>query len=191
MDMHGRGRTQGTEQALGVRHRIVPLASIAIGLTVLFTLACALGKAWPSGQRVTVSEIVLADSAGNQRAILTADQSGRVFLGIGQSPQPAAVLGLLPSNNLSLTIADGKGVARIALGLKETGESGLVLSDENDVVRASLSVTDGVPLLTLCDKSGRPRAGLGVDTDGSPVLSLRDENGKVVWSAPDHRQPPK
>jgi len=52
-----------------------------------------------------------------------------------------------------------------------------LLRDANGRIRASLSVFDGDPGLSLIDQAGKLRAGLSL-VDGDPLLNLKDEAGK-------------
>lgn len=94
---------------------------------------------------------------------------------------------------------DGKTLGRF--GLSEVGGPRLVLSDENGLPRAMLSLSSGNPVLSLhgkdtdvsiaagvlseapwmvlVDRDGTPRACLRLQPDGSPSLHLCDKGGKI------------
>jgi len=63
-------------------------------------------------------------------------------------------------------------------GTKEIRANKFVLEDENGKERASLSVHQDGPRLTLMDDNGKPRVSLLV-LKGAPGLMLYDENGQT------------
>ncbi|MCD6218084.1 hypothetical protein J7L05_09535 [bacterium] len=54
----------------------------------------------------------------------------------------------------------------------------LVITDEDEVIRAMLTVVDDEPGLVIFGKDGNPRVML-TDYEGEPSLTLRDNNGEV------------
>ena len=55
--------------------------------------------------------------------------------------------------------------------------------DQDEKLRAALSLVAGEPSLFLYDKNGKRHARLGM-VAGEPRLRLWNKNGKVIWSAP-------
>ena len=62
-------------------------------------------------------------------------------------------------------------------------ERGLSLCDESGKVRAGLAVDKNGPILTLHGETGKPNAGMRVRKDG-PETRLFGPDGKEPWKAP-------
>ena len=78
-----------------------------------------------------------------------------------------------------LEIVDGKGQARLRLGLDEAGTPELRMNDAEGRVRLRTRlVGDQEPALILLDDEGKQRVSLVVDKAGNPFVLLAQRGGK-------------
>ena len=81
-------------------------------------------------------------------------------------------------------IVDDTGKLRADFNLLGDGAVDLTLLDQDDIVRAKLSLAkDGCPSLLFFDRHGSNCAAFGVLL-GEPCMVLCDKEGKPAWSMP-------
>jgi len=134
---------------------------------------------------IEAQEFRLVDEEGSLLAFLGADEGLPILCFAGAENNPQVLIGVVEEGAPGVALADAEGQLRTVLGFDEaTGETGLVLYDEAEHVRASFILgLDGNPELSILDIEEEPRALLtlaaGPDEGVYPVLSLWDNKGQM------------
>src|ERR1700693_3585557 len=89
-------------------------------------------------------------------------------------------------NQILKWLASATGIAIVAVGLlrgqtateKTLEADDFILRDQRGVVRASLAMVAGAPMLRVFDSTGKPRLALGMTAAGVASLAVLDGNGK-------------
>lgn len=179
-------------------------------LTGVFLLVACLVLVWSDEARLTsayaqntiskqvrAKEFILEDEKGQTRAMLTVLKGVPSLSFVDENGQVCAVLVVSKSGPL-LSLSDINGKPRVSLSVGKGGslefydeneksraklvESALLLTDENENIRAMLNLRDNGSGFGLYDGNGKTRAGITVSEDAR--FMLFDENGKIVWGAP-------
>jgi hypothetical protein len=117
--------------------------------------------------------LVLLDQAGKRRTSLTATGLNIA----GSNEEPRVTIGAIPDGPVALLLWDQAGDVRAGLRLEDTGRPSLVLGDRAEKPRVMLGLPDAeTARLTFHDRNGRTRASVTVSESG-PGLTLLDEKG--------------
>lgn len=156
-------------------------------LAALVVALAALGVAWASGagDRVEARSVAVVDDEGRTRAVLGADDQGRVSLRLLEpSGRTAATL---EAGDVSpeLNLQGAEGQVRLGLGDVVENGGGLSLYDTADQLRVGLAFSSGVGSnMVLGDQDGNAGVQMALDAQG-PFVTLRAPDGSVVWAVPD------
>lgn len=155
-------------------------------LAALVVALAALGVAWASGaaDRVEARSVAVVDDEGRTRAVLGADDQGRVSLRLLEPSGRAAVT--LEAGDVSpeLNLEGAEGQVRLGLGDVVENGGGLSFYDTADQLRVGLAFSSGVGSnMVLGDQSGNTGVQVALDAQG-PFVTLRAPDGSVVWAVP-------
>jgi hypothetical protein len=156
-------------------------------LAALVVALAALAVAWVSGatDRVEARSVAVVDDEGRTRAVLGADDQGRVSLRLLEPSGRAAAT--LEAGDVSpeLNLQGAEGQVRLGLGDVIQNGGGLSFYDAADQLRVGLAFSPGVGSnMVLGDQDGN--AGVQVALDGQgPFVTLRAPDGSVVWAVPE------
>lgn len=156
-------------------------------LAALVVALAALGVAWASGaaDRVEVRSVAVVDDEGRTRAVLGADDQGRVSLRLLEPSGRAAAT--LEAGDVSpeLNLQGAEGQVRLGLGDVVQNGGGLSFYDTADQLRVGLAFSPGVGSnMVLGDQDGNAGVQVALDAQG-PFVTLRAPDGSVVWAVPD------
>jgi len=140
-------------------NRLIAACAGAVVLALAGAWSVGLGRA--AGEEVTTGRLVLTDSAGGTRAVLS------VVEGFGPS----------------LVIYGENGKAGAALAFPPEGPT-LALYDKDGQLRVRLAAIEGIgPSLALNDGKRRPRVQLSLIGE-VPGLNLLNDAGQSTWKTP-------
>lgn len=156
-------------------------------LAALVVALAALGVAWASGtgDRVEARSVAVVDDEGRTRAVLGADDQGRVSLRLLEPSGRAAAT--LEAGDVSpeLNLQGAEGQVRLGLGDVIENGGGLSFYDTADQLRVGLAFSSGVGSnMVLGDQDGNAGVQVALDAQG-PFVTLRAPDGSVVWAIPD------
>jgi hypothetical protein len=157
-------------------------------------------------QRVVITEsLLIQDRAGNPKALLGSGQDGNVVLSMyDQRGTARQLLGLNQNGDPGLSFKDEGGRLRFGVGYDAHGTLRMEIRGSRDNggldVSSSLDGTTNLTVfrdqtrvlgmgadaggttgMTCYDRSGKPRANLGVRPNGTPTLQLLDQDGKIEF----------
>lgn len=156
-------------------------------LAALVVALAALGVAWASGaaDRVEARSVAVVDDEGRTRAVLGADDQGRVSLRLLEPSGRAAAT--LEAGDVSpeLNLQGAEGQVRLGLGDVIENGGGLSFYDTADQLRVGLAFSSGVGSnMVLGDQDGNAGVQVALDARG-PFVTLRAPDGSVVWAVPE------
>jgi hypothetical protein len=148
----------------------------------------ALLEVTPSG----ISDLLLFDGDGRDRAELRVTRNGIAKLGFYDSTgAQRVVVGEVPTGVNGIEVYGSNGLLRGTLAVDPDDEARVTLYDpKTGVARVGLGVAQsGAPALALYDGKGNDRAELHVRDSGHPGLALADETGKSIAGLPETEPP--
>ncbi|MCC6466871.1 MAG: hypothetical protein IT563_01005 [Alphaproteobacteria bacterium] len=118
--------------------------------------AWSTGAVKAAGEEVATSRLVLTDSAGGTRAIMSVVEGfGPSLVLYGENGKAGAALAL-PPEGPTLALYDRNGQLRTRIAAIEGTGPSLVLNDSKRKPRVQLSLVGEVPALVLLNEAGQP-----------------------------------
>lgn len=156
-------------------------------LAALVVALAALGVAWASGaaDRVEARSVAVVDDEGRTRAVLGADDQGRVSLRLLEPSGRAAATLEAGDESPELNLQGEEGQVRLGLGDVVENGAGLSFYDTGDQLRVGLAFSSGVGSnMVLGDQDGNAGVQMALDAQG-PFVTLRAPDGSVIWAVPE------
>ncbi|MCC7046109.1 MAG: hypothetical protein IT562_05290 [Alphaproteobacteria bacterium] len=131
------------------------VACVAVALLAI-AAAWSTGAVKAAGEEVATSRLVLTDSAGGTRAIMSVVEGfGPSLVLYGENGKAGAALAF-PPEGPTLALYDRNGQLRTRIAAIEGTGPSIVLNDSKRKPRVQLSLVGEVPALVLLNEAGQP-----------------------------------
>lgn len=127
--------------------------------------------------------LVIVDEKGQPRISLGVDKGNAYIACLDVNAKPRVIMAQ-GDNGSGLVISDEKDVMRALLGHGEDENYGLVFQDSGKKMRVMVGQGKDMNGLVLSDASGHPRSILGQTADNPPFMIFQGADGKPNWMAP-------
>lgn len=158
---------------------IAGLVILAAAFAWFYTQVAGGAPAW-AAESVSAQEFVLTAADGSRRGVWRTGNDGatRFVLSDGSGAARLRLSVLEEAGAPGISLLDGDGSPRIAMGHLPDQTSTLVFADSDGTTRTVIGISaNRTANVVFADRSGVTRAGLGVDEWGEPGLSLADGPG--------------
>ena len=153
------------------------LGTLDDGTTVLKLLD---GEGKPKVIVDSNGEIMVLDDEGKTR-VTTGTVEGEYGIAVFDSKGTMrADVRLDSTDSPSVTLRDSTGMIRGSLLTLEDEPILALWAGKDDGARLALQVTDSLPMLSLWDTAGKPRASYSLTDSGGPLFQMLDADGKSL-----------